>query len=151
MAITKEFGLDIDDRTQVLQAERNKLLELAEKLQDSYEMYELKSAWIVNATVALCGFLISLAAYAYFVVESEKVNKFTGFALALGLGVIYFISRRTVTISNRHGQRDIRACLRIVDMLRGIEPALSKERNLTEIERIGIRIRLSRFDVGPSQ
>jgi len=65
-------------------------------------------------------------------------------------GYHVYSQRRYFDHVRRALREDRRDLTEVVELLREIEPIIAKEENLSALERVQIRIRLSRFGVGPS-
>jgi hypothetical protein len=69
----------------------------------------------------------------------------------LTLSVHYTVQLRHYALDMKYAERaDKRDLSEVVELLREIEPVVAKEENLSVLERVQIRIRLSRFGVGSS-
>jgi hypothetical protein len=139
----------LESRT--LYEESDRLLRLAEGLQDKCDYYERKR-WMlivlgIGTTIAAVA-----AAVAYLPLVSPLAGTSFTFWVALGsfygfaggVYLAYALSRM-----NRQLTRERRALHRIVDMLRDLEKGIAETNNLSPLEHAEFRIRLSRFDIGP--
>jgi hypothetical protein len=150
MSIVNDEPLMEREEGRKLYEEADKLLRLAEELQDKCEQYErrvwillIMGATVVTALAIFSGYLIS--AFPHDSVYRTMATAFSslyGFATGASLVYIYARIRRQVA-------RERRALNGIVDMLRGLEKGIGERSNLSTLERAEFRIRLSRFDIGP--
>jgi hypothetical protein len=126
--------------------EVDKLLRLAEGLQEKCEQYE-RRLWIVlfGAIGLISG---CLAFGSYMSSLSDRNYGWWGFALGNTAGVLsglYFFQYRTRRLIRREG----RALHSIVNMLRELESGFAEKNEWSVLERAEFCIRLSRFDIAP--
>ena len=140
--MTKEDSL-------TLYSDAEKLLSLAEKLQEKCEFYERRK-WlgIFFCTGSIMAMLFLSLYIAYRPYQEGKgslvAGMLCGYAISCIIPTVYLWSQYSRLIT-----REQRALHSIVDMLRDLETGISEESNLTTLERAEFRIRLSRFDIGP--
>ena len=144
-----EPGLGHEEPRKLYQ-EADKLLGLAERLQEKCEEYERRS-WSLLAMGVIAAMLIATLA-----ILVSPLPLFSGpflyalvglacvFVFALGCGL--YLARVEL---QRQLRRERRALHGIVDMLREVEKGVAERNNLSALERAEFRIRLSRFDIGP--
>jgi len=153
-----------------IRADFEGLLELAEKLQQSYEEQAVnrQSASMTGQVCGLLLILYLLAAYAsgsfLFLNRVSPAHSHLSHAtylICVGsvvvtalLGIITFLYVSTLSQRIQQIQRrmrdDKRDLTEVVELLREIEPVYAKEEELSALERVQIRIRLSRFGIGSS-
>jgi len=133
-----------------LYEEADKLLRLAEELQDKCEQYE-RRLWML---VAICLMMtVFAAAGASLAIALPKDSFYRtlltpgGILVAIAPFYLYYVIART----SGPLRRERRALHSIVDMLRGLEKGIAEKNNLSTLERAEFRIRLSRLDIGPGQ
>jgi len=146
------------------------LLELAERLQQSYEEQTSKrqSAFIMSQVYGLFFILEFLAVYVsvsfLFLNRINPISSHLNYTaylfcissvvIAVAIGIITFFYfnnlRQRLQQIKRHMKTDERDLTEVVELLREIEPAYAKEEQLSALERVQIRIRLSRFGIGSS-
>lgn len=127
------------------------LLQLAEKLQKSQEKhtdddYKLQAIRQVVAVLTIAALTISYSLNRH---TSSIVD--LGIGLTLAVNVWYSISMgQRARRRRREIQYDERDITEVVELLREIEPIFASQEDLSALERIAIRIRLSRFGIGAS-
>ena len=147
------------------------LLELAEKLQLSYDersatQQNLFAAVQVNGLIFLVEFSAAIVSTTFLLLNKwgpllPHLNHFNylscvGFdigAVIFGaISLLYIKGFRQRLRQATHRMRlDERDLTEVVELLREIEPVYAKEEKLSALERVQIRIRLSRFGIGSSQ
>ena len=130
-----------------LYEEADKLLNLAERLQDKCEQYE-RWLWMLIAIGLVSAAIGALGACLTSALPQDSIYRtlmvLFAFLVPIPLFCLYYVekTRRILT-------REKRAIHSIVDMLRGLEKGIADKNNLSTLERTEFRIRLSRFDIGP--
>jgi hypothetical protein len=133
--------------------EVEKLLTLAEGLEQRCESWERQITWMLAATVALLG--LAFPVVVRLVVPRTEgggtvlVQVVSGVITGGSAALMFIFALQVVLRMKRHLRRDQRALYEIVGMLREIESALAQRNQLSALERAEIRIRLARFDIGP--
>ncbi len=156
--------------TSRVRADFEGLLELAEKLQQSYEkqashrqsisiagqVYSLFFAFDLLAAFVGIGFLLfnrispshSHPSHSTYLICIGSVIT----TVVLGLISLFYLSDLLQQLQQiKHRMKtDERDLTEVVELLREIEPVYAKEEQLSALERVQIRIRLSRFGIGSS-
>jgi hypothetical protein len=138
--------------SRALYEEADRLLRLAEALQDKCEGYERKLGMLVVLAVGTMAAVGTAAVYLAFLSPAAIASFSPWVVLALfyeiagGAYWAYVWSR-----VRRQLARERRALHRIVDMLRDLELGIAETNHLSSLERAEFRIRLSRFDIGPGR
>jgi uncharacterized membrane protein len=133
-----------------LYQESEKLLRLAEELQDKCEQYERRVWMLLLIGATLIVLLLMFSNYLVSAFPPDSVYRTLVTFLpylyfsATGASLTYMYAR-----IRRQAVRERRALHSIVDMLRGLEKGIAEKNNLSTLERAEFRIRLSRFDIGP--
>jgi len=127
--------------------ESDKLLHLAEGLQDKCEQYERRLSMLIMMGI---GIIAVIGPAVFYLLQSAWPDRWDGvvFAACYGLVVGAYLSHMRIKI-HRQLARERRALHGIVDMLRDLEKGIAEKNNLSALERAAFRIRLSRFDIGP--
>jgi hypothetical protein len=144
MSITNDEPLMGREEGRKLYEEADKLLSLAEKLEEVCEQYERR--W--GVTRALFQITIAAGAAAAVSFTYNTIWSWAVFMYVLTLVAVIDLCYLTVK-TRRHLARERRALHSIVDILRGLEKGIAEKNNLSALERAAFRIRLSRFDIGP--
>ncbi|MGI4791184.1 MAG: hypothetical protein ACRYFS_20335 [Janthinobacterium lividum] len=159
-----------DKPTSRVRADFEGLLELAEQLQQSYEkrVAGRQSLFVTGQVYSLFLAIELLTVYAagsfLFLNRINSITSHTSrttFLICIGfvavfipLGMITFFYFNSLRQRSQHIQHLIKADERdiaeVVELLREIEPVFAKEEKLSALERVQIRIRLSRFGIGSS-
>lgn len=157
--VNDEPFLDREDGRKLYE-ESDKLLRLAEGLQEKCEQYERN--WWLQVAVHSSMFLLCLASTFYFTIhavlsrQEDAVLNGWMWASAAALALLYIIVG-TIYLGyarariDRQLAREKRALHSIVDLLRDLEKGIAEQGNLSTLERAAFRIRLSRFDIGPGK
>lgn len=135
-----------------LYEEADKLLRLAEELQDKSEQYVRRLGWLLAWGVSAFAFFVIAATWFTITLPDDSVYKSLPmvFASVYGLAAGIFLGwMRAKTLQQLTRER--RALHSIVDMLRGLEKGIADKNNLSTLERAEFRIRLSRLDIGPGR
>ena len=151
-----------------IRADFDGLLELAEKLQKSSQefRYRYEQATILQEGLRLlllielaAGCVIGIAWLSPHIAFFGRLFDPNPFAIALGIGdVVFGLFTIRYFFSVLHQSRQLKQTIRsderdlseVVELLREIEPVYAKEEKLSALERVQIRIRLSRFGIGSS-
>lgn len=145
--VNDELHIDREEGRKLYE-EADKLLSLAERLQEKCEQYQRNQwiSWAVSFMIAVFGAvgvnLIALTigwSYRTLLVTTSWI-----IVLIAGFWPAYVFVRTRPLLT-----RERRAIHSIVDMLRGLEKGIAEKNNLSTLERAELRIRLSRFDIGP--
>ena len=151
-----------------IRADFEGLLELAEKLQSSLQQLSYRHGQLATlqeglrllmSTELAAGILIAVTCLsphvAFFgrLLDPDRSAVFLGgvdvlfsiFTVRYFLSVIY--QARQIQQAKQSDERDL---TEVVELLREIEPVYAKEEKLSALERVQIRIRLSRFGIGSS-
>ena len=130
----------------------DKLLRFAEVLEEKCQSYENRLHRMTVAllcTIPVAGVLITCLVLRGPVTES-MILQVVVYILLLSISMIdayVLFALRVVTLDRLATDR--RAMFGIVDMLREIDPGSLGGDNLSTLEKVEFRIRLSRFDIGP--
>jgi hypothetical protein len=150
---TSKYDVDWDEEIGTLE-DIEKLLTLAEELQDKCDQADMSvkrsRMWQIIFTV-----ISSIGVVILLLWGSSQSKHFTFWmGIALLTFVIIYINiggfENFIQHSKSHKSRDQRALYQIVELLREIEGALARKGNWSTLDRAQFRIRLSRFDIGPS-
>ncbi len=129
-----------------------KLLKLAEDL-DAKSQQEERQLLLHLSIAAAC--IPGLLVLSLWLVGMESLDRPLKYALVTGAGVYCSIfiplASQLVWRAYKNLARDRRALTEIVDMLREVEYTIAHREQLSALERAAFRIRLSRFDIGPSR
>jgi hypothetical protein len=138
------------DEGRKLYEDSDKLLRLAEELQDKCEQNERRLWTLLAIGVSLIAAFALIAGYLSSVLATDSLYNVlaTLAAFCYGTATIAYMLLMGVRI-NRQAARERRALHSIVDMLRDLEKGIAEKNNLSTMERAEFRIRLSRFDIGP--
>lgn len=148
--------------TSKVRADFEGLLSLAERLQQSLEKHS-DACGRSSIKLQVLALLILVELIAIFfgvmhhfgvwsgVLHSINLANTGAFFAILALSIHYTVQLRHYTFEMKYAERaDKRDLSEVVELLREIEPVIAKEENLSALERVQIRIRLSRFGVGTS-
>lgn len=135
-----------------LYEDSDRLLRLAEGLQDKCEQYERRLGTLLAVGVSMIAAFLVAASYLTITLPEDSVYKrlVASFAFSYGIATGAFLYWMMVRI-RRQLTRERRALHGIVDMLRDLEKGIAEKNNLSTLERAEFRIRLSRFDIGPGR
>jgi hypothetical protein len=127
-----------------LQKELGQMLETAEGLQEKCDRLTTRVEF-VNTVSALL-FTLSLGAALYWLLTDRRV-----YAMMSGFGflAVLIVFARVVSDPKRRLERDRRALLSIVALLRETEGAAAMQGLWTPFQLAQFRIRLARFDISP--
>jgi len=135
------------------EGEVEKILSLAEELQDNCERYSYRISMfrIVEFTTILLGITILL--FFFKVNEFDIVNFYGLLSVLVSIFIIlasfiYTIEYIIVRNYIKSRRRDSRALYEIVEMLRELGEVQGKNEGWSELDRAQYRIRLSRFGIG---
>lgn len=127
----------------------DKLLRLAEQLQDKCDQYASRlETGLASGVILTAAFVGAMAYLIPHAPVDERGYLWAACAGLYSVAVVGYLYLWRGRIRERLA-RDERAMLRIVDMLREIEPGMVGGDTLSTLEQIEFRIRLSRFDIGP--
>lgn len=135
----------------LVRPELDKLLRMAEDLQEKGDYYDLRRTSFQMIVTAIMGFTSLAFLYA---MNSYSMGSaplaVAAYTMATGTIIAFSVLAKTVIYRmNRQEKRDRKALFSIVDMLREIEPIIAEKEELSALERAEIRIRLARLDIGP--
>jgi len=156
--------------TSSIRTDFERLLEFAEIRQQSYEEMSSASSKLSFIRMICAMFYLLEFAVGFVVMFFELFNQLkhpslplisktyiiclVSFILALILGIITSLYYKYLHNRQRHIKRlmtaDERDLSEIIELLREIEPVYAKEEKISALERVQIRIRLSRFGIGSS-
>lgn len=130
----------------------DKLLKMAEDLQEKIDHFVLQRTWFLMLNAA--AFLAVCVASVYALTSLKlDFNSFAVFASSLMMFIFMctsvVLAKTMMDRMNRQEKRDRKALFSIVDMLREIEPIIAEKEELSTLEHAEIRIRLARLDIGP--
>lgn len=159
-----------DKPTSRIRADFEGLLELVEQIQQSYEKriasrQNLSIAGQIYSLLIIIELLVTYSAASLLLLNrispiTSHISHIT-FLMCIGfvtvfvpLGMITFFYLNSLRQRSQQIKRLIKADERdiaeVVELLREIEPVFAKEEKLSALERVQIRIRLSRFGIGSS-
>ena len=148
--------------TSRVRADFEGLLALAENLQQSLDKHsdaysrsciklQVLALLIVIETIAIVFGVIHYFGFAIPILHSMNLVNSGGVVAILWLSVHHTIQLRHHALDMKYAERADKCDLtEVVELLREIEPVVAKEEALSVLERVQIRIRLSRFGVGSS-
>lgn len=161
-------GAVADNGTSKIRADFEGLLELAESLErslehhsDAYSRSHLKFQVLALLTYVelFIGFLVGTYHTGLGIAVFHNMRLFGADPIVLGL----FVPSIVLTLHHTYqawrysidmkyaGRADKRGLTEIVELLREIEPVVAREEDWSVLERLQIRIRLSRFGIGASR
>jgi hypothetical protein len=128
--------------------ELRRLLDLADELQDSYEVSLRRRLLTRLAPLAI----VVPVAVGLAVLGSTAKSSTTGLAGSLGIAVVFFASAvyTRVTLQqplSRRVARDRKALNEVIRLLHEVEGPIAREEGWSALERAEFRIRLSRFSI----
>jgi hypothetical protein len=149
--VNDELHIDREEGRKLYE-EADKLLRLAEELQDKCEQYMRRLGTLLAVCVSAIAAFAMVATYLTNTLSDDSIYKklITALASSYGLATgafLYWMTMRT----RQQLARERRALHGIVDMLRDLEKGIAEKNNLSTLERAEFRIRLSRFDIGPGK
>lgn len=129
-------------------SELNDLLELAERIQASYENASRREILLrlIEAVLLIGGVALLITG-----IDSGR-----SLSLSIGIGVgllAYLVAIDALLLqrARRHTQRDRYALAQVLDLLRDLEEIAAIDEDWTPLQRAEYRIRLSRFEIEDSQ
>lgn len=137
-------------RASKVRQDAEKLLTLAELLQDKCDLYERRIA-LHSGVAGLV--LVLVTTFVLFIIPVlSKLDNSNSLwpivaSLVYGVAALGYIIQRLVKLK-REARRDKLALLKIVDMLREVIGTIARKSKLSTLERAAMQIRLSRFDIG---
>ncbi len=163
-------NVSADTHASRTRADFDGLLELAEQLQQSYEKkvadsQSLSLTGMIYGLVLITELLVSYAGGGVLILNRINTNSsphnnatylictsVVGVVIVLGIVTFFYFNslRQRFQQIKRHIRDDERDLSEVVELLREIEPVYAKAESLSAMDRIQIRIRLSRFGIGSS-
>lgn len=130
-------------------SELEKILNLAETLQESADRLESRIGLnkTISSALILAGF--AMAAVSWLTLEDTRRHIYPIASVIIAMLLAVSTQSAIARLSKRK-DRDQRALLRLVELLRETESIISEVNGWSPLERAQFQIRISRFDIGES-
>ncbi|WP_145269357.1 hypothetical protein [Tautonia plasticadhaerens] len=148
--VKKGPRINSSTRPSLLSRDLRTLLSLAERYQEDIETSRRRLYMTTVISYAIMSLFIIL--FVFITSEQQHHSKYLYLSISAIIAVTTLASAahyKMTKLGYDSLRRDGRALMSLIDLLREIEASASDRKNLTNLQRAELRIRLSRFDIGP--